>query len=466
MEPTPKETLSATEYKGVFGPRDFNEVARIMRDATEFEHLRRDLPGVFYGYGHTIAFTSNMVLRGIVRRFKTSAMDDWLHVDFQGEKMEALVCGIVRKQDAKFNIEDALRTQKVLHFRLGDFRFSTDRQEKIERKPLKFGARFQVQCFYTKDKSEGDEVVTRRFKTTGKTEYALYAVKGSSSDSYAANKEWKELFRNKTYDYVKSRMGDPKRMLELFQESYYEIRGKVVYKQQTVFGIELLNPKLASLFVGAMYLKTRDGKSHYHCDHVNTLEQNIGKTFLFHAVQLQCDPSRTELLRQPDGRYLIILRLPLVEGGLICDLIGAQEEEEPVVEKLPVVAELPTPPREPSPPPSPPVLPNPPPVQEPEPTVQSQLDWMSEFVPVAEVIEPEPEAEPEAPKALKDFTVQDVVNALTQINLGQYAPAFEQEAVDGEMLTQSDFLEALPDLGVTSKLHMMKIRTWINKALT
>ena len=65
----------------------------------------------------------------------------------------------------------------------------------------------------------------------------------------------------------------------------------------------------------------------------------------------------------------------------------------------------------------------------------------------------------------KQYTVGDLVSFLQSIHLDQYATAFEDYDINGELLIEfSD--DDLKDIGITSALHRLKISTFFRRLVT
>ena len=67
---------------------------------------------------------------------------------------------------------------------------------------------------------------------------------------------------------------------------------------------------------------------------------------------------------------------------------------------------------------------------------------------------------PQETAAIELWGVADVISFFDELGLGQYKPMLEQHALDGAMLLEiAKDDEAMGELGVTSKLHLGKVRS-------
>lgn len=64
-------------------------------------------------------------------------------------------------------------------------------------------------------------------------------------------------------------------------------------------------------------------------------------------------------------------------------------------------------------------------------------------------------------KQLEDYSVAEVCACLSELNLAQYVPAFEREQITGRIFAHLDDDMLASDLGISSKLHRLKITKFI-----
>ena len=78
--------------------------------------------------------------------------------------------------------------------------------------------------------------------------------------------------------------------------------------------------------------------------------------------------------------------------------------------------------------------------------------------------EHEPATSKPKPKPVHEWTVDDVCAFFSAQKLGEYTAAVAENEVDGNMLQQLAAQKGLDELGVQSKLHVIKIEAGLAKA--
>ncbi len=68
------------------------------------------------------------------------------------------------------------------------------------------------------------------------------------------------------------------------------------------------------------------------------------------------------------------------------------------------------------------------------------------------------------PPRVRDWAVDDVVAFFTDLKLTEHTAAAAKHAVDGRMLQELLAADGLGELGITSKLHVLRIKHTLEKA--
>ena len=67
-------------------------------------------------------------------------------------------------------------------------------------------------------------------------------------------------------------------------------------------------------------------------------------------------------------------------------------------------------------------------------------------------------------RAVREWTVDDVCTFFTELKLGEYSAAITENEVDGRMLQDLLADDGLGDLGITSKVHALRIKRGLENA--